>query len=303
MSENTYNIMMCGPSGVGKTSTLAAMYNQMLKNSSINIKIKNSETQLAIENRLKELYEIKDIKKGDPIEELIHGTAEIRHFDFTMDYLDITFIDYPGGWHNTNMNTLKDMAKESHVLIVAVDSVFLMEEPKLNERYNNPTNIKTIIDTLEEGSKNNGHPRLVIFVLTKSEAYEGNGHFEKLMEAFENGYQACINPIKNSEKIVSVAFPVLTIGCVRFIEFERKRNSLRAVFRKLPNKSYSPKFADQVLMYVIRFVVKQRRGGKWTRLLDWMKGLKISEDLEKLAGECKTNEPVRFYSNKKILEV
>jgi hypothetical protein len=273
------NVTMLGPSGVGKTSLLAAMYDQFDNVSRDLQLLAEEESQSDLETRLKELKSIvtcSSIKLTDDVTQ----TFNPRSFKFefgqtgTAPALEINFQDYPGEWlkQDEQKNKVKDLIRESVAVLIPIDTPPLMERGgKYHEDFNHPTQLNDLFKTLY---KDLDSPRLVILAPVKCEKYMKNP--PELFRKVREGYQKMLNQFASENllpKVAVVITPVQTVGSVVFSRVEEIDNQPIFYFRKpQPSDPYQPKNTEVPLRYLLRFLLKlhldKRRASIFTRILD-----------------------------------
>ena len=160
------NVMMFGGRRCGKTSVLAAMQscfeNQFGKGNFI-ISTADTETLFAIEDKKEEIlayFQDKGKKRSFVPDQ--NPTENIMNYKFYISLkhkhngrIIINFIDYPGEWLS-NQNKIKELEalmKESHIILVAIDTPHLMEgigntDPDTLGKFNNKRNYCGIISNM-----------------------------------------------------------------------------------------------------------------------------------------------------------
>lgn len=273
------NVTMLGPSGVGKTSLLAAMYDQFDNVSRDLQLLAEEESQSDLEIRLKELKSLvncSSIKLTDDVTQ----TFNPRSFKFefgqtgTTPALEINFQDYPGEWlkKDEHKNQVKELIRESVAVLIPIDTPPLMERGgKYHEEFNHPTQLNDLFKTIY---KDLDSPRLVILAPVKCEKYMNNP--PELFRKVREGYQKMLNQFASEKllpKVAVVIAPVQTVGSVVFSRVEELDNQPIFYFRKAqPSDPYQPKNTEVPLRYLLRFLLKlhldTRRASILTRILD-----------------------------------
>ncbi|MGL4501791.1 MAG: TRAFAC clade GTPase domain-containing protein [Planktothrix sp.] len=273
------NVTMLGPSGVGKTSLLAAMYDQFDNVSKDLQLLPDEETKLFLDQRLKQLQSL----VGDNIRVRggVESTNEPRPFKFefgetgTNPSLEINFQDYPGEWleQSGNMEKVKQFILDSAAVLIPIDTPALMElEGKYHKDFNKPTELNELFKKVY---KNLDSPRLVILAPVKCEKYMKNP--PELFRKVGEGYQKMLNQFASEKllpKVAVVITPVQTVGSVIFSRIEIENTQANFYFRKRQQSDpYQPKNTEVPLRFLLRFLLKlhldKRRNSVLTRIQDF----------------------------------
>ncbi|MBW4508414.1 MAG: hypothetical protein KME64_18140 [Scytonematopsis contorta HA4267-MV1] len=303
-------IAMLGASGVGKTSLLTAMYEQFAETiGKTNLQLTpDLESAAVLQERLGELKSLLDNfeAKGG-----INGSSSERSFIFDLGkkgsqpFLTLNFNDFPGnylqsGATSNNKKFVKDLLTESAIIIIAIDAPALMERGgKWHNSINRPQQIANLFETAYRDIKS---PKLVILVPVRCETYLRDSKTANLLtKNIKEKYSQLLNFLSSPSLlpwVVTIVTPVQTVGNVVFSNIEEVEETARFYFRKSShNAEYSPKNSDQILRYVLRFLLKlqiqhiNRQWGIFSPLRELL-GLNIylKEAAFKAAIECKTND-------------
>ena len=324
-------ITMLGPTGVGKTTLLTAMYEQFENNiGSTNLQLTPDEDSSAIlQDRLVELKSLLDVfeargRTGIRGTEALAGPESLRSFAFGLGKkgetpsLQLCFRDYPGVYHETRAAAeekkfVKELLRESVAVIIAIDAPALMEDQKgiLHQKINRPQQIKDLFNAAYQDLDS---PRLVIFAPVKCEKYLRTPTAAKeLVEKVRQGYDNLLNHF-NSEKlnpwVVSIVTPVQTVGSVVFsrTEFDAQ-NQPHFYFRKIRHDAeYNPQDSEQPLRYLLRFLLKlhldTRSWGLFNFLRDWLKlDAHLKQAVNEFAKGCKTTDGFAVLKGEKWLNI
>ena len=282
-----FNMIMLGPSKVGKSSLLASMYHEFAKLECDFSFLPSDDDETA--GRLDVAYhELSGMTKGGKFEVPkggLRGNQEFQEFTFEVKHndnkqFDLIFHDFRGGVikgdNRKDLDELKARIRKSNVIFNMVDCVPMMELDGFGtERHNSHTRIAELLDkTLLQGSN-----YLVIFVLVKGEKYLHQGQKNKLLAKFNECHKAVFNVIakknKGAGKVAAVTIPVETLGCVEFHQFSHNPATGADVFDFIKmGKTLSPKDIDQVLKYALAFALTQVAANKpiWTRVIEKFTG-------------------------------
>lgn len=324
-------ITMLGPSGVGKTTLLTAMYDKFEDNiGSTNLQLTPDEESSGIlQDNLVELksltdsYEAKD-RVGIQGTEAIAGPESLRSFVFGLGKkgkapsLQIRFRDYPGGYHTgraseSERKFVKELLSQSAAVLIAIDAPALMERNgKYHDKINRPDEIKDLFKVAYENLES---PRLIIFAPVKCEKYLKNEKTtQELLERVRQGYNRLINYFNAetlSSNIVSVITPVQTVGSVVFSRLEvDDHHNPHFFFRKIRHDAqYAPQDSEQPLRYLLRFLLalhlKERNSwGIFNFLRDWLKlDNHLKQAVEEFARGCKTNSGFEVLKGENLLKI
>lgn len=272
----TLKIAMLGPTAVGKTSLLAAMYDQF-ENISRDLEIKPHEaTKPILERRLERL---KNSVEEDTIKVGKGLPPDTSRRSFMFDFgeigappaLSLEFQDYPGEFitkgDRQDLETVKSLIQSSVAIIIPIDTVALMERDGQHHEYFNQT--QKVYDLCKYFYEDLQSPKLIIFAPIKCESYIHDP--KRLRYRVEEGYARLFNKLSNDKlltKIAVVITPVQTVGSAYFsrIQYEDGMPILR--FRKKDsNDKYKPKYSEQPLRYLFRFLInlhmKQKQEKRW----------------------------------------
>ncbi|MGQ4650260.1 TRAFAC clade GTPase domain-containing protein [Lyngbya aestuarii] len=299
-------ITMLGPSGVGKTSLLTAMYEQFESNiGRTNLQIiPDLESSAILQERLAELKSLPDSfeTKG-----WMSSTENYRSFLFELGKkgskpsLNIHFQDYPGEWHESkssleNKEMIESFIKESAAVIIAIDTPALMEK---NGQWHTKINREQQITSLFKKAYGDlDSPRLVILAPVRCEKYlQSAESTAELLRRIKEGYAKLLDLLKVENlrtKVAVVVTPVQTVGTVVFSRIEMIDGKPHFVFRKTSHDAqYNPQDSEQPLRYLLRFLLRlhldTRQWKFFNFLRDW---LGLDNDLKRavyeFANGCKT---------------
>ncbi|TVU53214.1 MAG: hypothetical protein EA414_13530 [Arthrospira sp. PLM2.Bin9] len=281
------NVTMLGPGGVGKTSLLAAMYDQF-DNVSQDLQLRAEEqSKSELKTRLKELKSMVESSSSIKVKDGVSGTkGKPRSFKFkfgqtgTAPALEINFQDYPGGWleGDEHKNKVKDLIRDSVAVLIPINTPPLMEKRegkddygKYHEKFNQPTQLNDLFQTIYEDLDS---PRLVILAPVKCEKYMKNP--PELFKKVREGYKPMLNQFASEKllpKVAVVITPVQTVGSVVFSRVEEIDDQPIFYYCKAqPSDPYQPKNTEVPLRYLLRFLLKlhldTRRASIFTRIQD-----------------------------------
>lgn len=265
-------VAMLGPRSVGKTSLLAAMY-QEFHSSVAQAKLQlgvDAETASILQERLIDLKNLVRGGEGVPFTSGEVGVDALRRRSFLFKLgkpgaapsLELRFKDFPGGFMSAKATEeqrgfVQHLVFQSAATVIPVDSPSLMEcNGAWNELANRPMEVTEFLKTGYEGLN---EPRLVILAPTKCEKYlreyEGG---EKLAKRVKEEYAEMLQFLGSDglrEKVAVVIAPVQTVGDLQFNRVEVENRIPRFYFRPVPRAKYSPKDCEQPLRYLLAFLV------------------------------------------------
>lgn len=287
MSEKPMmKLTMLGARGVGKTSVLTSMYNNMntaINDTSLHIVADQGTSHILSEktNALKKMF-----FSNNDISDTVHAgiagdsAVSIFNFDFGMNTENINMgleiRDYPGEYVKKQPNVVKQYIAESNAIIVAIDTPHLME---CDGRYNEGKNFTSLITSFFKQTLNaESDEKLIMLVPLKCERYYHEGRINEVTAQVRDTYRDLIRFLKDKDNINGIAgkfacviTPIQTVGEIVFDSFETLPNGEvdelvvdgLPVPRKVNYKYlkggavYAPVYCEQPLYYVLSFVGKQ----------------------------------------------
>lgn len=268
---STLRIAMLGASGVGKTSLLATMYQQLEK------EVRGADLMLTPDlkdmamldervNELKSLFNSESFRVN-PQGGLL-GTEDRHTFTFGLGRhgktptVTLEFVDYPGEWIESQANQehkkkVYKALESSHAILIPVDTPALIGYPhRWHDKRNKP---QLVYDLLKMAYIDLKEPRLVIFSLLRCERYIRNPEARAVMaQKVQEGYSQLFRHLGYgdlSQWVAIVITPVQTLG--EIVLEGIPKNDYRPVFVKTSeNAQYSPQDNEQPLRYLLRFVMR-----------------------------------------------
>lgn len=242
------NIMMFGGRRCGKSSVLAAIYrcfDQEFGSSKLTIS-QSDETSFVLEQKNAEMrrYFSERTMNGRHFRPDDSPTKEEQEYQFYLSLKDkprnrlvLNFIDYPGEYlsDKSKMDTLNGFMEKSQIIIIAVDTPFLMEQCKTNEPdeigpYNEGRNYCERISNMVKNHFELGKGRkMILFVPLKCEKYlpeQTAVIYAKISKAYKSLIDyATSDMYRNSCQVVIC--PILTFGTAKFVRFEKDENGVK----------------------------------------------------------------------------
>lgn len=285
-------IKMCmmGPRGVGKTSVLTSVYNNMnMAVTGTEMYIKADTGTAIILNKkatdLKGMFKPGN-KLGDAVRPGIAGddVATPFGFDFGINTQNINMgleiKDFPGEYVLSEPETVKAYIADSSAIMLAIDTPHLIE---YDGKYNEAKNRTSIITKFfTENPSALRDRKLVMLVPLKCEKYYHEGCIEEVTRKVEEVYAELINFLRDKENTngmkglhACVITPILTLGEVVFDCFGMEDGVVAEVMShgyplpKFPQYKYqkagaryAPKYCEQPVYYLLSFVSKLYRDMK-----------------------------------------
>ena len=288
--NETINISVLGHSGVGKTSTLIAMLdhfrNDLFENLNLRFGIDHETGKMISEEKSRLLS---SLDKGT-VEHTqgIKPTSKLTTYQVNVngkgkalaEPLSIEFVDYPGSWlskGSAEWGTVREKLSVSKVLIIPVDSALSMET-------GDTVHAENILAILKDLYQDLNDPRLVILAPVKSEKYfegedgsSGSKPYNTLMKHVQEEYEHVLTfltsrPMKKNVSVIIT--PIQTLGSCKLMYFSGEHQQKVPVFVVTQRGVYAPKHAEQPLIYLLSFLLKdqyeiQRKGlGGFVRKLN-----------------------------------
>ncbi len=306
----TLRVSMLGPSGVGKTSLLATMYDQfenVIRGADLEIKPDLQDAAILSHqvSKLQGLFATDGLKLIDPG---IQGNVDWRAFNFGLGQrgkrstLQLQFVDYPGGWiesreGQTQVDWVLNLLRESDAILIPIDTPALMErDGQWHRERNRPDLISALIQQAYEELPS---PRLVVLAPIRCELYLNDPDYVAIMlESVQVGYDRLLAHLGHGylKELVSVVVaPVQTLGEIDFHGSPRSRYA--PVFMKRhPDARYSPHDSEQPLRYLLRFAMRlhndRRQGGIFSLMRNMFQNNQyLISATQSFANGCKASEP------------
>ena len=317
MTPRMINMIMLGPSRVGKTSLLATMYKQFAQLGVSFDFLAVGDTSDQLNDAHQKLEAVTKTSRFTVVEGLLQGTQGFNEHGFKVCFhqrkeFDLIFHDYRGGVlmkagsdkeleAKQAHDTLRSLVSNSHVIFNVLDAAVLMEAgPTESDTLNSHTRIYELLhDTLQAGEK-----YLIVFVLVKCETYVKTASSrERLVNRFEERHAAVLRLIEklnqNHKNVVGLLIPARTMGCVEFKEIDDRGNY---VFER-KGEHFKPEEVDQPLRYALSFALNHVNENRWfgERVLRRLagRGPKFDQALKEFCNGRKST--YKMYGNKDLL--
>lgn len=307
-SRQTIKITMLGSSGVGKTSLLAAIYDQFDKiigQTNLEL-IPDGDTRNQLDKRLKDLKSLagNSIRVRGGIQQDIIP----RNFSFDLGRTGVSpsiqlhFQDYPGEYIGADpkpeeLKSVESFIRESAAVLLAIDTPAIIEmDGKWHEYINKP---EIVYNLFKAAYRNLDSPRLVILAPVKCEKYlqKYRGDTE-LLTCVKDKYARLLDFFSADTLLPNVAVvvtPVQTVGSVIFSRIEIKDGEPYFYFRKPdPDEPYQPRDSEQPLRYLLRFLLRlyleKRRVPILDPILSFLgRDAALKEAVREFSNNCKNN--------------
>ena len=278
-------ITMLGARGVGKTSVLTSMYNNM--NTAVNDTrlhiVADSGTNTVLYKKTDDLKRMffQGNNIDDEVQSGIAGDSTVSTFEFEFGMnterinIGLEIKDYPGEYVRLEPETVKSYIEESNAVLVAIDTPHLME---YDGKYNEGKNYTSVITKFfKETINSKSSEKLIMLVPLKCEKYYHNEEIDDVRDKVKETYSellAFLRDKNNSNglkgKFACAITPILTVGEIVFDGFSNVNDTVeetevngRAVPKRVNYKYlkagavYSPRYCEQPLYYLLSFISKQ----------------------------------------------
>lgn len=290
--EPDIQIMMLGARRVGKTSILASIINEFNEvTKSTNLSLSKEGGAKAIDDALNTMkgYFLNSHKLYEPLTIDSNATRGFDKFDLRLDIVGkknvkprrIRFLDCAGEWINNykNKEEIQEQIEKSSIIIIAIDSVLLMEKDGKFQFQNCAENVTNFIkQNMIPDDRLNKH-KMILFIPLKCEKYfyqnkdEQSKYFgtrmdslcSRVKEEYSDLFGFLSKP--QNKPIFTVAIlPILSLGGIEFFEFTDAAERTKEITSEMiqycycePNK-FAPKNCAQPLLYALMFEQKKIDG-------------------------------------------
>ena len=205
--------------------------------------------------------ELMDIfsKKGDISG--VSATNKEEPFEFELGIkggnpiVNIDIRDFPGEYLQNRADVVRQFMSESEIILLAIDSVYLMENGgEMNEEVNKVEMVTRFLTEYGDKTRN----KMVLLVPLKCEKYYIEGRIENVTRNIQEKYSKLIDAMGNNNN-ACVITPIETLGNVVFDYFEdnNRGNEPSKTARYCyygDNPKYAPAFCIQPLYYLLTYV-------------------------------------------------
>lgn len=310
--ELRWNVVMLGPSRVGKTSLLTALRvagQAYFEGTQISVEPENDHTRRAFNDNDTMMRGELSAHRFSP--DSLPGDEEEHRYGLAINAgvdqyrLIMQFRDYPGAWlHDDHAQRVKEMLEDAAAVIVPIDSTLLMETGREHSHALAGLALVPVEENIREWAKrrrSEGDVALLILAPVKCESYfKDNGgrrnKSEALFERVQDHYSSVVKAfVKEGPAKAEVLYaPVDTIGPIELMDVQWEKDG--RVLRMVPTyrvrvdpqgraRKRTVKGAEPVLAYLIRDVL---------RTLDEMLRLD-HERVERKGGRARSNWWKRFW--------
>lgn len=314
-------VSMLGPRGVGKTSLLASMWEQMesvVSKTHLQLTPDLSDAQ-TLHDKVVQLRKLFDKEGLQPDWSAgISSTADWRAFDFGIGRrgknasMRLQFVDYPGGWINEEGRLhrpwVQDLLARSDSILIPIDTPALMDRKgHWHVQRNQPDFIYQLIQaSYEELTR----PRLVILCPIRCELYFKEAVEKRLGERVQEGYELLLSHLANDtlRNLVAVVIcPVQTVGEIVY-EGSPKEQYLPVFTKTQPDATYSPRDNEQPLRYVLRFAMRLQKEEREQGIMGVLRKLLgtdeyLWEAAKSFAAGCRDDIPYSVIQGHDLLDV
>lgn len=299
------DVTMVGPRGVGKTSLLAALYDQFQTVvGQTNLALSAVGTTRGLLQRYRDQLTVFAMGRRDPglegtrgVEEhfIELGTKNVKNLQVMLSFTDINGELLGGNAAALGpavMEKFDTALRRSAVIFVAIDTPALMErDGALHDVINKP---KAVGDFIREAARDK-RDLLVVLVPLKCEKYMDNpatvNDLGRRVSAAYNELIRQLGALPGTRCGVVLA-PVQTVGSMIFSRFEGEDNEERFKPRRPGVGTYAPQDTDQPLRWMLRFVANgylRRPKGFIGNVVQWYTGAgaEFRTAMQSFAGGCR----------------
>ncbi len=304
--EPDVQVMMLGARRVGKTSVLASLYNQFNAiTKGTNLTLTKGNGAKPIDDALNTMKEyFRDKHKNNEIIDALdtNATSGFTEFDMQLSVTGkknikprtIRFIDCAGEWINnySNQEEIDEKVEQSSIVVIAIDSVLLMEEKGKFNKQNCVQNVTNFIKKNMNPEENANNKKMVLFVPLKCEKYyhqhndKQSRYYQKRMndldQRIKDEYSDLLGYLTkeiNKEHFTVAILPILTLGGIEFYDFnDNVTEHTKEVTSDMMKYCYcapegasqpefAPQYCEQPLLYALKYENKKINQGYYSNPL------------------------------------
>lgn len=319
---------MLGPRAVGKTSVMASIFSDTKEEiAGTQLYFRPQPSCAGILNtkklQLMDVINKRENLTDKPKAGAIEATNVVTSFDFEMGMkgrektIDISIKDFPGEYLDSQPEEVSKYIAESHIVMIAIDTPYLMECGGIyNEEKNEVNHVVSFFRNHRDSLKN----KFVLLVPLKCERYFHDRTIDEVSSRITIAYSELISFCKENN-IACAITPIQTLGGVEFDKFV-DNNSAFSKLTKLSsyrfygdNPQYQPMFCVQPLYYLLTYVAnfyewsKAQPKGFFDRLKDSMTSFLKDDDeflheIKKLSMKANVDKfGFRIIANNSILNI
>ena len=266
----TLNVTMMGPRAVGKTSLMVSIFSETrdtVAGAGIYFRptIETSSVLTKKKLKLQSIFSNNTNIQDKPQTGVIEATPEETTFSFVMGKVGrahtvkIDIKDFPGEYLSVQPEKVAEFVIESNVIMVAIDTPYLMED---NGIYNEMKNEVQLVTSFLKKNRDVIKDKMILLVPLKSERYFHDNRLEELNRKIKSAYSDLI-AICREYNIACAITPIQTLGHVEFDRFVDNNISFGGItkiskyrfYGEHPN--FAPMFCVQPLYYLLTYVANQ----------------------------------------------
>lgn len=254
------NICMMGPRSVGKTTVLTSIFfetQDSVCGSRLYMKALDANTEKLINYHM---MLVDAVDKGNAANLPASNTESNFKFGLGLKgqqpTIHLNVQDFPGEYLISKRNEVNDYMAKATVVLIAIDTPYMMEE---NGHYNVQKNKVDIVTKYLKDNPANIKDKLVLFVPLKCELYAHTGRIDEVTKKVKSTYSELITYFKKNN-IASFVTPIHTLGGMEFDRMIDNTSGIGdvekiATYRSYTTKpKYAPLFCPQPLYYLLTYV-------------------------------------------------
>lgn len=266
----TLKVTMMGPRAVGKTSLMASIFSETrdtVAGAGIYFRpsIETSAVLISKKLQLQNIFSTRKSIQDKPQTGAIDATSEESTFSFEMGKVgrahtvNINIKDFPGEYLSSRPEKVEEFVIESNVIMVAIDSPYLIEE---DGKYNEMKNEVQLVTSFLKKNRDVIKDKMILLVPLKSERYFHDNRLEELNRKVKSAYADLI-ALCREYNIACAITPIQTLGHVEFDEFVDNNMALGGITKIAKyrfygeNPKFAPMFCVQPLYYLLTYVANQ----------------------------------------------
>lgn len=310
----TIKATMLGPRAVGKTSIMASIFSDSRNEIAgtalyFRPKATSARTLTTKKLQLMDIIEKQTNFADKPNTGAIEASNTETTFNFEMGQkgrdksIDIAITDFPGEYLDSQPTKVSDYIAASHIVMVAIDTPYLMEASGIfNEEKNEVNKVVSFFKHHANSLKN----KFILLVPLKCERYFHDGRIADVANSVKIAYKELVEFAKDNN-IACAITPIQTLGGVEFDSFIENSNSYSNLSKLSSYRfygdrpEYQPMFCVQPFYYLLTYVANYYEWSKaqpkdfLNRLRDSMTSLLKDDDeflheIKKLSSKIKVDD-------------